>query len=168
MGGVFDIDHYLKDTNFGYDPEAAHIVLSSGANITLVPMDVTTQTIMTHQHLNCIKEIDSPLARYIFETFRPWIDYSLVTRNLPGCWIHDALAEAWTIDQSVANVVDYRVGIKLNAGPTRGKSWRYRPPLRLANGIDENAGGLVHMLKSVNSQQLLDMLHQTLAMFKIT
>lgn len=48
MGGVFDIDHYLKDTNFVYDPEAAHIVLSSGANITLVPMDVTTQTIMTH------------------------------------------------------------------------------------------------------------------------
>lgn len=32
MGGVFDVDYYLKDTNFGFDPEAAHIVLSSGAN----------------------------------------------------------------------------------------------------------------------------------------
>lgn len=90
MGGVFDVDYYLKDTNFGFDPEAAHIVLSSGANISLTPMDVTTQTIMTYQHLNRIKEIDSLLARYIFKTFRPWIDYSMATRNLTGCWIHDA------------------------------------------------------------------------------
>lgn len=29
MGGVFHVDGYLKDTNFGLDPEAAHVVLTS-------------------------------------------------------------------------------------------------------------------------------------------
>ncbi|HAT25321.1 MAG TPA: nucleoside hydrolase, partial [Pantoea septica] len=27
MGGVFALDDYIKDTNFGLDPEAAHQVL---------------------------------------------------------------------------------------------------------------------------------------------
>lgn len=37
MGGSFDMPYYTKDTNFGFDPEAASIVLNSRAKITLVP-----------------------------------------------------------------------------------------------------------------------------------
>ncbi len=163
MGGVFAVDDYLKDTNFGLDPEAAHQVLNSGANITLVPMDVTTQTLMTHQDLDRIAQIDKPLARFISETFRPWIDYSIKTRRLPGCWIHDALVVAWLLNQRVATAADYRVDIELREGATRGKSWRYRQPLRLDVGIDQPAGGLVHVLQTVDNQLLLSMLEQALA-----
>ncbi len=35
MGGVFNVAGYIKDTNFGLDPEAAHAVLTSGAPVTL-------------------------------------------------------------------------------------------------------------------------------------
>ncbi|MCT6882129.1 MAG: nucleoside hydrolase, partial [Snodgrassella alvi] len=48
MGGVFKVEGYLKDTNFAVDPEAAKIVIESGANITLAPLDATTQTMLTH------------------------------------------------------------------------------------------------------------------------
>ena len=41
MGGVFTLDDYIKDTNFGLDPEAAHQVLHSGAAVTLVRTSVT-------------------------------------------------------------------------------------------------------------------------------
>ena len=47
MGGVFNVNGYIKDTNFGLDPEAARLVLNSGATITLAPLDVTTQTMLT-------------------------------------------------------------------------------------------------------------------------
>lgn len=101
MGGVFNVDGYLKDTNFGLDPEAAHMVLTSGANITLAPLDVTTQTQLLHQDLDKIAQIESPLSRYLVETIRPWISYSMQTRQLPGCWVHDALVVARLLDKSI-------------------------------------------------------------------
>ncbi|QKJ85659.1 nucleoside hydrolase [Paramixta manurensis] len=163
MGGVFALDDYIKDTNFGLDPEAAHQVLNSGAAITLVPMDVTTQTLMTHRDLERIARIDKPLARFVTETFRPWIDYSIKTRHLPGCWIHDALVVAWLLNQRVATAMDYFVDVELRDGATRGKSWRYRQPLRVDVGIPAQVGGLVHVLQQVDNQQLLAMIEQTLA-----
>ncbi|RWR00927.1 hydrolase [[Pantoea] beijingensis] len=163
MGGVFALDDYIKDTNFGLDPEAAHQVLNSGANITLVPMDVTTQTLMTHQDLDRIARINKPLARFVTETFRPWIDYSMRSRHLSGCWIHDALVVAWLLNQHVATAADYYADIELRAGATRGKSWRYRQPLRVDVGIEQPVGGMVHILQSVNNVQLLTMLENILA-----
>ncbi|MGB9096715.1 nucleoside hydrolase [Erwinia sp.] len=163
MGGVFALDDYIKDTNFGLDPEAAHKVLNSGANITLVPMDVTTQTMMTHRDLLRIAKLNTPLARFVTETLRPWMDYSMQTRNLPGCWIHDALVVAWLLNQQVATAADYYVDVEVREGPTRGKSWRYRPPLRVNVGIDRSAGGLVHVLQTVDNRLLLSMLEKALS-----
>lgn len=163
MGGVFALDDFIKDTNFGIDPEAAHQVLNSGANITLVPMDVTSQTMMTHADLDRIARLKTPLAGFVTETLRPWIDYSIQTRRLPGCWIHDALVVAWLINQHVAGAADYYVDVELRPGMTRGKSWRYRSPLRLNVAIGEPEGGLVHVLQTVDNARLLTMLETYLA-----
>ena len=37
----------MVDANFANDPEAAHIVLQAGANVTLVGMDVTMTTLFS-------------------------------------------------------------------------------------------------------------------------
>ena len=163
MGGVFALDDYIKDTNFGLDPEAAHQVLHSGAAITLAPMDVTTQTLLTHQDLTRLTACDHPLPQFVRETLRPWIDYSIRTRHLPGCWIHDALVMAWLIDQRVATAADYYVDVELRPGMTRGKSWRYRLPLRVDVATGEPTGGLVHVLQKVDNARLLAMLERALA-----
>lgn len=160
MGGVFALDDYVKDTNFGLDPEAAHQVLHSGATVTLVPMDVTTQTLLTHQDLSRLTDHQHPLTQFVRETLRPWIDYSIRTRHLPGCWIHDALVVAWLLNQRVADGMDYHVDVELRPGATRGKSWRYRTPLRLDVGIPQDAGALVHVLHSVDNPLLLDIIEQ--------
>ncbi|WP_130833889.1 nucleoside hydrolase [[Erwinia] mediterraneensis] len=162
MGGVFALDNYIKDTNFGFDPEAAHQVLHSGATLTLIPMDVTTQTLMTHEDLQRITASGHPLAQYVRETLRPWLDYSILTRQLPGSWIHDVLAVAWLLNQRVATGIDYHVDIELRAGATRGKSWRYRTPLRVKVGVPENSGALIHVLHSVDNALLLNMIEQAL------
>ena len=162
MGGVFALDDYIKDTNFGLDPEAAHQVLHSGAAITLAPMDVTTQTLLTQQDLARITACNSPLANFVRETLRPWIDYSVRTRSLPGSWIHDALTVAWLLNQRVASGTDYRVDIELRPGATRGKSWRYRTPLRVDVNIPADCGALVHVLHHVDNALLLTILEQAL------
>ncbi|REF25794.1 inosine-uridine nucleoside N-ribohydrolase [Xenorhabdus cabanillasii] len=126
MGGVFDVSGYQKDTNFGIDPEAAHIVLTSGANITLVPMDVTTQTQMLHSDLDYLSTFDNPLCEFLVETIRPWMDYAIETRGLKGCWIHDALTVAWLIDRTVVTSTQNYVDVVLE-GKDRGMTFIYEP-----------------------------------------
>ncbi|WP_058911933.1 nucleoside hydrolase [Entomohabitans teleogrylli] len=162
MGGVFALDDYIKDTNFGLDPEAAHIVINSGAPVTLVPMDVTTQTMMTHADLDRLAAIDKPLARFVVETLRPWMNYSMQTRRLPGSWIHDVLVVAWLLDKRVASAADYFADVEIRPGATRGKSWRYRPPLRVDVGIPDAVGGKVQILQSVDNGRLLALLESAL------
>lgn len=162
MGGVFALDDYIKDTNFGLDPEAAQKVLTSGASITLVPMDVTSQTLMTHNDLNRIARLNTALSNFVTETVRPWIDYSIQTRKLPGCRIHDALVIAWLLNQQVATAADYYVEVELRPGQTRGKSWRYRQPLWVDVGIGAPNGGLIHVLQTVDNRLLIAMLEKAL------
>ena len=42
----------MVDANFANDPEAAHIVLRSGADITLVGMDVTMTTLFSTENID--------------------------------------------------------------------------------------------------------------------
>lgn len=166
MGGVFNVDGYIKDTNFGIDPEAAHVVLTSGANITLVPMDVTTQTMMTHQDLDQLAQINSPLSRYLVETIRPWMSYSMQTRHLPGCWIHDVLTIAYLLDRTIASSKAYYVDVALGDGLTRGTSWCYNPDaLRLDVGIPVPQGKPVNVLQSVDNARLLSMIYTSLSQY---
>ncbi|MCP3426159.1 nucleoside hydrolase [Rothia sp. AR01] len=125
MGGVFDVDGYRADTNFGVDPEAARAVLRSGAPVTLLPLDVTTTTLLTHPDLDRIERIGTPLARHLAATTRPWIDYSMQVRRLPGSWLHDALAVAALTDPGLLSFREYALDVELAPGPSRGATLRW-------------------------------------------
>jgi inosine-uridine nucleoside N-ribohydrolase len=125
MGGVFDVDGYLVDTNFGYDPEAAAAVMSSGATVTLVPMDVTTQTLLSHRDLDRLEQIDNRLTRYLVPTVRPWVSYMDATRNIGGMRIHDVVAVALLLDPSIATSRHSAVSVELAPGLSRGRAARW-------------------------------------------
>lgn len=155
MGGAFNVKGYLKDTNFGLDPEAARAVLASGAKIALVPMDVTTQTMMTHADLDRLAAIGNPLGDYLVKTIRPWMDFSIQTRQLPGCWIHDVLTVAWLLDPMLATAVEDTVDISLQ-GISRGKSFRCGPDsLRLSVNVPTPEGKPLTILETVDNARLL-------------
>ncbi|MBF0732156.1 nucleoside hydrolase [Citrobacter koseri] len=158
MGGVFNVPGYLKDTNFGLDPEAAHAVLTSGAPVTLVPMDVTTKTQMLHTDLDRLAAAENVLGRYLEKTIRPWITYSMQTRNLPGCWIHDVLTIDWLLDPSLAATTEDFLDVSLE-GLTRGMTCRYgRDTLRLDVGIPEPKGAMIKILQTIDNHQLLSLI----------
>ncbi len=165
MGGAFNVDGYLKDTNFGIDPEAAHAVLTSGADIVLVPMDVTIQTLMTHRDLDLLAAATSPLGRYLVDTMRPWMDFSMQTRRLPGCWIHDVLTVAWLLEPGLATAVTDNVAISLS-GIGRGKSFRCGPQsLRLAVNVSPPSSAPVTILQTVDNQGLLALIQRHISRF---
>ncbi|PHM36322.1 nucleoside hydrolase [Xenorhabdus innexi] len=155
MGGVFNVSGYQKDTNFGVDPEAAHIVLTSGANITLVPMDVTTQTQMLHSDLDYLSTFNNPLCEFLVETIRPWMNYSIETRGLNGCWIHDALTVAWLIDRTIATTTQNYVDVILE-GKDRGMTCLYDPKSPYwKDAVSNKQRKPITILNSVDSQLFL-------------
>lgn len=163
MGGVFNVPGYIKDTNFAIDPEAAKIVLTSGAKITLAPYDVTTTTMLTHHDLDKIAENTNSLSQYIVETTRPWMNFSMQTRHIPGCWIHDVLCVAYLIDSSLVTSNSYVVDVALQGDYTRGSSRRWKPnELRLVVGMPELPQFPINVIETINNQKLLSIIFDTL------
>lgn len=167
MGGVFQLDSYLKDTNFAVDPEAAKIVIESGANITLAPLDVTTQTLLTHQDLDKLQSFANPLADFIVRTSRPWMDYSIQTRQLAGCWIHDVLCVAKLIDESVVTSSPYIVDVSTARDCTRASSRRWKEgALRLTVGMPPVSHQPVNVMEQVDNQRLLEIIFNALGQYR--
>lgn len=167
MGGVFQLDSYLKDTNFAVDPEAAKIVIESGANITLAPLDVTTQTLLTHQDLDKLQSFANPLADFIVRTSRPWMDYSIQTRQLAGCWIHDVLCVAKLIDENIVTSSPYIVDVSTARDCTRASSRRWKEgALRLTVGMPPVSHQPVNVMEQVDNQRLLEIIFNALAQYR--
>lgn len=167
MGGVFQLDSYLKDTNFAVDPEAAKIVIESGANITLAPLDVTTQTLLTHQDLDKLQSFANPLADFIVRTSRPWMDYSIQTRQLAGCWIHDVLCVAKLIDESIVTSSPYIVDVSTARDYTRASSRRWKEgALRLTVGMPPVSHQPVNVMEQVDNQRLLEIIFNALGQYR--
>ena len=167
MGGVFQLDSYLKDTNFAVDPEAAKIVIESGANITLAPLDVTTQTLLTHQDLDKLQSFANPLADFIVRTSRPWMDYSIQTRQLAGCWIHDVLCVAKLIDESIVTSSPYIVDVSTARDCTRASSRRWKEgALRLTVGMPPVSHQPVNVMEQVDNRRLLEIIFNALGQYR--
>lgn len=166
MGGSFNIDGTLKDTNFGVDPEAARIVLRSGAPITLVPLDASEQTMLTLGDLAVLENVENDLARCILPWTRAWLKYSSRTRGIPGCRLHDPLAVAVLLDRSIARSEEYTVDVELRGSLTRGRSIRWVPgSLRATVGVDTTSAQTINVLTQVDNEKLVKTLIDAIAAY---
>ena len=162
MGGCFNVKNYLKDTNFGVDPEAASIVLQSTVPVVMAPFDTTIKTMLTKQDLRDIQEIATPLTDYLVKTTRPWLEYSIKTRNIEGCWIHDVLTVAYLIDESLVKTEDHFVNIELT-GVFRGKTYiSDEGYLKNADGIKPCSSRKIKIITEVDNQSLVKLIKDSL------
>ena len=86
--------------NTRFDPEAAAVVLRAGIPTTLVPANVTTCVFQRPAHLEQLDGEASPWHRYLASYARPWVEWSIHERHLPGAHMHDPLTVATLIDPS--------------------------------------------------------------------
>lgn len=158
MGGAFEVPGFLQELNFGIDPEAARVVLASGANITLVPLDVTSKTLLTQHDLDRLETAQTPLSRYLVETTRPWIAYCETSRGQSGCWLHDPLAVAVLIDRSIATVEDWTVDVEVS-GLARSRPIKWRAnELRMSAGLSLPNRSPIKVLTDVNNEKLVTLM----------
>src|SRR6185503_15150667 len=119
--GIQGIPTPLADANFWNDPEAAQIVLRSGARITLVGMDVTMKVLLTAPMSEAIARDGGPLGRTLMEIAAFYMtSYATMYPGIAGCGMHDPLAVAIAEDRSLVRTERMCVDMELAGTLTRG------------------------------------------------
>ena len=113
----------LAEFNTYVDPHAAHIIFHSEMPITLVPLDVTYQCILTIQDVERLQKIDSPISTFIKDTTRFYMEYHDDYQGIEGCVINDPLALALTFAPELCDYQELPVDVDISGGVSMGKTF---------------------------------------------
>jgi inosine-uridine nucleoside N-ribohydrolase len=109
--------------NIFCDPHAAHIVFHSGLPITLVPLDVTYQAILTQQDVDRLLRIPSPVSRLIADATRFYMEFHDQYQKIEGCVINDPLALALTFMPDLVDLHSLYVDVDISGGVSLGNTF---------------------------------------------
>jgi purine nucleosidase len=121
MGGVVGGAHALAlpwaEHNFKCDPEAADVVLSAGAPVIIVPLDVTTRVRITEEGVARIRAAGDPFHQAVAEQVK------LYPRFAVRGWtnLHDPLAVMAAIDPALLSLEPLHVLIETQGQHTAGE-----------------------------------------------
>jgi len=143
MGGAYGLTPYGKgnrtpfaEFNIWQDPEAAHIVFNSGADIFAVGLDVTMDpaACLNSQHLEQIKTKHTPAAHLVAQL----VEYEVKYHGC--CRMHDPLALAMLLDDSLLDFasagVEVVTGNDWDRGVTRILSSGSSQLIQVASAVD--------------------------------
>ena len=164
MGGAFREGGNVTpraEANVWMDPDAAACVFDawSGAAPAQLPMclglDVTERVWLSEADLGaiCAPASDSELARLLRESVGFYADFYASTGRYEGACMHDPLAVAAAIDQTVCTWTDTRVEVEVEGRWTRGETvtdllairtspwsdWAREENARVATSVDARA-----------------------------
>ncbi len=129
MGGVYEgttnVASMPGEFNFWCDPDAAEVVLRSGAPLRLVGLDVTRQVRLSRADASRLASEDGAFARLAGEATDAWITYQEQVK--PGeeleqgsCALHDPLAVAVVEHPALVTWRSAHVAVETAGRVTRG------------------------------------------------
>jgi ribosylpyrimidine nucleosidase len=124
MGGAIDFGNTTPAAEFNIyaDPEAAHIVFSSGVPLTMVGLDVTYQAQALPERRARIAALGTPVARLVCG----WLDFFAAryraVYGFEGPPLHDPCAVAQVIRPGIVRTEPMAVEIDLSHGPCYGRT----------------------------------------------
>lgn len=122
MGGSLTFGNATPAAEFNIwcDPEAAHVVFTSGVPIKMVGLNVTRQVAATPEHRSAIRRLGTRTARAVAEMLDFYSEQLQRLFGLPGGSMHDPLAVAALVDPDVLTFEPMHVAIELRGEHTRG------------------------------------------------
>ncbi len=148
MGGAYSLTPYGKgnqtpfaEFNIWQDPEAAHIVFNSGADIFAVGLDVSMDpaACLNSQHLEQIKTRHTPAAHLVAQL----VEYEVKYHGC--CRMHDPLALAVLLDASLFDFISTRVEV------VKGNDWDRGVTRILSSGSSQ----LIHVASAVDGPRFV-------------
>lgn len=132
----------LAEFNVYVDPHAAYIVYHSGLPITLVPLDVTYQCILTQADVDRLLAIDSPITRFVADSTRFYMEFHDEYQSIEGCVINDPLALALTFAPELVETRPLHVTVDTHSPLSLGKTmadfyrmWDKPPNMQVALNV---------------------------------
>lgn len=131
----------VAEFNFYADPHAARVVFESGLPITLVPLDVTHQVLVTDEIIARIRAIGNPMSRAAADL----LSYYGSTRRpaLGGAPLHDPCVIAYLLQRDLFDGFPADVRIETESALTMGQSVvnrrvlpEGRPPVTVLDTVD--------------------------------
>lgn len=108
MGGAINVPGNITisaEFNIYVDPHAANIVFNSGLPITLVPLDITHQVILTPEFLKIGFSNNGEVSRFAKTIIKFYQKFYINVAGETGCPLHDPLAMGICIDKNFVSEV---------------------------------------------------------------
>ncbi|MFD0704196.1 nucleoside hydrolase [Alloscardovia venturai] len=127
MGGALtqpgNCYNLISETNMVNDPEAANRVFHSGADITVVGIDVTHKSLMQRAHMKEFAVRGGKAGRFVADAMRYYINANEQADSvfLKGSPLHDPLAVAVALDPTLVQCFPINLMVDLE-GPQRGRT----------------------------------------------
>jgi purine nucleosidase len=112
----------LAEFNTYVDPHAAHIVYHAGIPTTLVPLDVTYQCVLTQGDVKRLREVDSPITKFVADATRFYMEFHDEFQKIDGCVINDPLALALAFAPELCTYQELPVDVDISSGISMGKT----------------------------------------------
>jgi purine nucleosidase/pyrimidine-specific ribonucleoside hydrolase len=144
MGGAIAIGNVTPAAEFNIwaDPEAAHRVFTSGLEVTMVGLDVTHQALLTPAHAERLAAAGRA-GKLVADLFAFYSRFHRERYGWEGAPVHDAVAVAHVIDETLLEVGPYGVRIDTGSELSRGRTYvdlhgsvGWSGNCRVATGID--------------------------------
>jgi len=161
MGGTLNFRGNVTpvaEANIWNDPEAANIVFNSGFNLTLSPLNVTTQIKLNGEFINSIRNIGGNIGMFIFEITKHYIDFFVNIRQNPHVAVHDSTAVMSLLKPDLFVFEEVYVDVETVGELTLGMTipdWR-------GHWKDRSIGKTIKVGMLVDSQQFIQFYLQSL------
>ena len=174
MGGATAVGNTapVSELNVECDPEAAHIVFTSGVPIKMVGLNLTRQAEATPQRCARFEALGTRVGQIVFEIVSWYSGRVKLAYGLPGASLHDACAIAWLIDPSLIESVTCHVGVELHGQYTRGMTvcdlrhiTHPGAPIQGFGGVVASEPANAEIGMKLDVERFFDLLVNTIAMY---
>lgn len=124
MGGALTVPGNVSpvaEANVSQDPEATDALFRKAADVTMVGLDVTLQTLLTYDETAIWRELGTVGGNFLADATDYYIKtYETNSPHLGGCGLHDPLAVGVAVDPSLVTLLP--INLKVNTeGELRGR-----------------------------------------------
>ncbi|MEM6281439.1 MAG: nucleoside hydrolase [Chloroflexota bacterium] len=142
MGGVIrgndGLSLPIAEHNINCDPHAAHVVFSSGAPITMTPLNITVRSRLTQAHVERIDAANTDYHHMLADQIRRYPRFARLGHTAP----HDPLAVAALLHPDVVETKQVSVQVEIAGRVSAGATHAKRDPkgnVSLVTAVDVEA-----------------------------
>ncbi|MBC3515252.1 ribosylpyrimidine nucleosidase [Neobittarella massiliensis] len=124
MGGAYGLGNTTPAAEFNIyaDPEAAHVVFSSGVPLVMMGLDLTNQTACTMAVIERMEAIGNRAGKLFGDIMRFTHKTQHDAYGLDGGPVHDVTCVAYLIDPTIFTVQDMYAEVDITGGPSYGRT----------------------------------------------